>query len=279
MIDKAAPAIAQGCERYKVRPGDLEVEGDVAGITCPVDDPDVTEALYFRFASSDLMATLWQQRLGTAKVQPDSAGCAGGGRGETSYDGGRLLCYLADGEGRLRWIDEGALIYGVVNGRTPRLAAMLEWWLESHAARGVQALTAIEQGLVADAPPDIANTCIPYRTVAPGETAVEGSVGAIDCLIDSNLVEDVGYFKFPTSNTLQGWWRDRIANQKIELDSGGCFDGTTGETNTGIGRIACYVSGGNARVRWTDDTRLVYGALNGVTDNLASLFKWWDVRH
>ena len=45
------------------------------------------------------------------------------------------------------------------------------------------------------------------------------------------------------------------------------------------GRVACYVSGGNARIRWTDDSRLVYGALNGVTDNLASLFKWWDVRH
>ena len=145
---------------------------------------------------------------------------------------------------------------------------MLQGRLESHAARGVQALTAIQQARSGCAA-DIADTCIPSDR-RPGETAVEGSAGAIDCLIDSNLVEDVGYFEFPTSNTLQGWWRDRIANQKIQLDSGGCFDGTTGETNTGIGRIARYVSGGNARVRWTDDTRFVYGALNGVTDKLAS---------
>jgi hypothetical protein len=67
---------------------------------------------------------------------------------------------------------------------------------------------------------------------------------------------------------------------KIDMDSAGCVDGTPGETDTGHGRIACYRSAaGVARIRWIDDTRLVYGAVNGVTGNLASLFEWWDARH
>jgi hypothetical protein len=131
---------------------------------------------------------------------------------------------------------------------------------------------------VADAPPDAADTCIPYRLVAKDDTVVEGSVGSIDCLVDNSGVEDVGYFEFPTQELLEAWWRDRITRQKIELDSGGCVDGTPGETAWTHKRIACYASGG-ARIRWTDNARLVYGSLNGVTDDLASLFKWWDVRH
>jgi serine/threonine protein kinase len=286
LIDRVPTAFARACERYETRTSDIPVQGDVAGITCPVEDPDVEEALYFRFVSSDSLRQWWQERIRVEKLQPDSGGCAGGRQGETSYEGGRLLCFLSSsvssrGEGRLRWFDEGALIYGVINARTNRLPAILQWWLEAHATGGVRAeplFLPIEQRLVADAPPDTADGCIPYRLVAKGDTVVEGSVGAIDCLVDTTPAVDVGYFEFPTQELLEAWWRDRITRQKIELDSGGCVDGTPGETAWAHGRIACYDSGG-ARIRWTDDTRLVYGSLNGVTDDLASLFKWWDVRH
>jgi serine/threonine protein kinase len=281
LLERAPPALAAGCRRYEKRPTDSEVRGSVAAINCPVVDPDVSEALYFRFPSSDSLASWWRERIRAAKLQPDSAGCAGGRQGETSYEGGRLLCYVSSREGRLRWLDEGALIYGVVNARTDRTAKILQWWIQSHAARGIQAeplFSSIEQGLVAYAPADIVDRCIPYRIVAKGDTPVVGDVGAIDCLVDSRLVEDVGYFEFPTLKGLEEWWRDRMAKQKIESDSGGCVDGTIGETATTRGRIACYVAGGDAFIRWIDTSRLVYGTLNGVTDDLTSLYRWWDAR-
>lgn len=282
LIQRVPAAFARDCRRYKPQ-GDTEIPADIAGVTCPVNGPDVAQALYFRFASGDAMHRWWQARMRAQKLQPDSGGCSGGRAGETSYTGGRLLCFVSSSIGRLRWIDESALIFGLVNGRTARLPAILQWWLDSHATQGVRAdplFRPVEQGLVVDAPPDVATSCIPYRIVAAGDTVVKGSVGAIDCLVETKLVEDVGYFEFPTLAKMQAWWRDRMTTLKIDVDSGGCVDGTPGETDTGHGRIACYRSAkGVARIRWIDDTRLAYGAVNGVTGNLASLFEWWDARH
>ena len=282
LIQRVPAAFARDCRRYKPQ-GDTEIPADIAGVTCPVNGPDVAQALYFRFASGDALHRWWQARMRAQKLQPDSGGCSGGRAGETSYTGGRLLCFVSSSIGRLRWIDEGALIFGLVNGRTARLPAILQWWLDSHATQGVRAdslFRPVEQGLVVDAPPDVATSCIPYRIVAAGDTVVKGSAGAIDCLVETKLVEDVGYFAFPTLAKMQAWWRDRMTTLKIDVDSGGCVDGTPGETDTGHGRIACYRSAaGVARIRWIDDTRLAYGAVNGVTGNLASLFEWWDARH
>jgi serine/threonine-protein kinase len=282
LIQRVPAAFAPDCRRYKPQ-GDSEIPAGVAGVTCPVNGPDVAGALYFRFASGDAMHQWWQLRMRAQKLQPDSGGCSGGRTGETSYTGGRLLCFVSSSIGHLRWIDDGALIVGLVDGRAARLPAIVQWWLDSHAIQGVRAdplFRPVEQGLVADAPPDVATSCIPYRIVAAGDTVVKGSAGAIDCLVETKLVEDVGYFEFPTLAKMQAWWRDRMTTLKIDVDSGGCVDGTPGETDTGHGRIACYRSAaGVARIRWIDDTRLVYGAVNGVTGNLASLFEWWDSRH
>jgi hypothetical protein len=275
-------AFAADCRRARPRPSDADTPANVAGITCPIDSPDVAEAQYFRFASSDAMRQFWQGRIRDRGLQPDSGGCTGGRPGESSYDGGRVLCFVSSSTGRLGWIDDGALTYGLVNGRTARLPAILQWWSTSHATQGVRAepqFRPVEQGLVLDAPANIAKTCIPYRIVAKGDTVVQGNVGAIDCLIESKLVEDVGYFEFPAVERLKAWWRERIKKQGVKMDSGGCVDGKPGETDTGHGRIACYLSDGKARIRWTDDTRLVYGAVNGVTGDLAGLFEWWDSRH
>ena len=118
--------------------------------------------------------------------------------------------------GRLRWIDEGALIFGLVDGRTARLPAILQWWLDSHATQGVRAdslFRPVEQGLVVDAPLDVATSCPAKRTPGMGESPAIGPPPA---------------------------WRAS---------------------------------------RWIQDTRLVYGAVNGVTGNLASLLEWWDARH
>ena len=65
-------------------------------------------------------------------------------------------------------------------------------------------------------------------------------------------------------------------------DSGGCLDGTRGETSWDRGRVACWVTRTQrprlAHVRWTDEGSLVYGVLNGTTNDLARLASWWSAR-
>jgi serine/threonine-protein kinase len=282
LVHAVPAAFAGDCGRGEHRPSDVDVQGDVAAIDCRVDDPDVTEARYFRFVATAELLDWWQERLRAESLQPDSAGCAGGRQGETSYDQGRLLCFASSGQARLRWIDEERLIYGVVNARTPEIEATFQWWLDSHQTAGVSTqprFQPVEQALVDEAPDDIVSACIPYRVVAKNETVVEGSLGAIDCIVNSKLIEDVGYFEFPTRSALREWWKRRVASMTVAPSSGGCVDGTSGETSTAIGRVACYVTGGVARIRWTDEDRLVYGTLNGRTTEQARLFAWWDARH
>jgi hypothetical protein len=283
LLQRVPATLESDCGRYKPGSTAPEPPRDVAGVTCPVGRPDVASAMYFRFASSDAMQQWWRARIQDRGLQPDSGGCEGGRPGETSYDSGRLLCFVSSSTGRLLWIDEGALIYGVVNGRTARLPAILQWWLGAHAAQGLRSdplFLPVEQALVAEAPADIAKSCIPYRIVATNDKFVKGNLGGIDCLLATKLVEDVGYFELPTLGSLRSWWRERLTSLKVKADSGACVHGKKGETDTGHGRIACYLSpGGQARIRWTDDTRLVYGTVNGVTGNLAGLFEWWDARH
>jgi hypothetical protein len=95
-------------------------------------------------------------------------------------------------------------------------------------------------------------------------------------------VENVTYWLFPNSGLLQGWWADRMAIEGIALDQGGCWDGAVGETDQARGRLACYYDGVNRKVRWTDDERRIYGAVNGTSGggraDLRSVVEWWAER-
>jgi hypothetical protein len=274
--------VLRSCVRSRTVPSDPAIEGDVAGIDCPVGDGGVTETRYFLFSSGSQLAAWWQSGLKEMGLQPDSGGCLDGREGETRFDGGRIQCFAVSTGARLRWLDDARLIYGVVVSSGDDLRATVDWWTTAHGAAGVRAepsFTAVEQALVDEAPADIVPACVPYRLVGTEATAVEGSVGAIDCLIDSNVVADVGYFRFDTVADLEAWWERRIPGLPVEASSGGCLDGSSGERATSRGRIACYVIDGEARIRWTDEERVVYGAVNGSTTDLARLFDWWDQRH
>jgi hypothetical protein len=276
------PELLRDCVRSRTAPSDLAIEGDVAGIDCPIGDRVVTETRYFLFSSASQLRTWWQAGMREMGLQPDSGGCLQGSGGETPYDGGRLQCFTAAGGARLRWLDDERLLYGVVVSSTYDVQATVDWWTHSHAVGGVRAepsFAPVEQQLLDAAPPDIVSGCIPYRIVGMEATEVEGSLGAIDCLFDSGLIIDVGYFKFDSASPLEAWWDRRLPGLPVTAGSGGCLDGTRGETATPRGRIACYVIDGEARIRWTDEDRLVYGALNGRTTDLGRLFKWWDDRH
>jgi anti-sigma factor RsiW len=270
------------CVRSRTTPSDPAIQGDVAGIDCPVGDPDITETRYFLFASASQLRAWWQTSMKEMGLQPDSGGCLQGREGETPFDGGRLQCFTAAGGARLRWLDEERMLYGVIVSSTDEVLATVDWWTETHAIGGVRAepsFTPVEQALVDEAPTDIVSDCIPYRIVGKEATEVEGSLASIDCAVDSSLIIDIGYFRFPSASPLVDWWAKRLPGLPVKADSGGCLDGTRGETRTSRGRIACYVSDGEARIRWTDEVRRIYGALNGRTTDLAGLFDWWDARH
>lgn len=275
-------AMAGECVRSRTTASDTAIEGDVAGLDCPVGDRDVTETRYFLFASTTELRAWWETGMMEMNLQPDSGGCLHGRAGETLFEGGRLQCFTASGGARLRWFDAEQLVYGVVVSQSDDLRATLDWWTQTHGVGGIRAepsFTQVEQALVDEAPADIVGDCIPYRIVGKEAMEVEGSLGSIDCLVESSLVIDVGYFRFPTVSGLDGWWDRRLPGLPVQAGSGGCFDGTRGETRTSRGRIACYVTEGQARIRWTDKERLVYGALNGRTTDLARLVEWWDDRH
>jgi hypothetical protein len=274
--------IASDCVRSRTTASDTAIAGDVAGLDCPVGDHDITETRYFLFASTTQLRAWWQTGVTEMHLQPDSGGCLHGRDGETQFEGGRLQCFTASGGARLRWFDEQQLIYGVVVSRSDDVRATVDWWTQTHGASGIRAepsFTRVEQALVDEAPAGIVDDCIPYRIVGKEATQVEGSLGSIDCLVESSLVIDVGYFRFPTVSELDGWWSRRLPGLPVQGGSGGCIDGTPGETGTSRGRIACYVTDGEARIRWTDEDRLIYGALNGRTTDLARLVGWWEDRH
>ena len=270
-----------GCVRSRTAPSDTAIQGDVAGIDCPVGVTGVTETRYFLFASATQLQAWWHTGMQDMGLQPDSGGCIHRGEGETPFDGGRLQCFAVASGTRVRWLDDERLIYGVVVSSSDDLRATVDWWTQAHMVDGIKAepsFAPVEQELVDEAPADIVSDCIPYRIVGREATAVEGSLGSIDCLVESTLVIDVGYFRFPTVSALDRWWDRRLPGLPVGAGSGGCSDGTPGETETARGRVACYVAEGEARIRWTDRDRLVYGALNGRTTDLARLFEWWDDR-
>jgi serine/threonine-protein kinase len=281
LFQRVPAAIAPGCRSYEARSTDSEVQGQVAGLTCSVSSADVAEVLYFRFISSDVLTRWWGQRLRQAKVQPDSGGCSANEVGETSYADGRVLCFLSSNAGRIRWLDDTALIYGVVNGRLEApLSGALGWWIALHGPEEIRNephFLPAEQRLLDEVPATVRDTCTPYRIVLAGEVAVEGSIASIDCAVPGSFIENMGYFRFSSISALEAWWKKRVAREGLKLDSGGCSDGTAGETAYEGGRLACYRgSDKKARIRWMDDARLVYGTLNASTGELNALFERWS---
>jgi hypothetical protein len=138
-------------------------------------------------------------------------------------------------------------------------------------------LTPDEVALVELLPDDLQATCRHYDPVkdARGYDPV-GSLGSVDCFPEGSRVADVGVFGFTTPDALATWYDYRVAQARVEPDSGGCLDGTPGETAWKHGRILCFLtSGRRAAIRWTDDRYQLYGALNATGKDLPSLVKWW----
>jgi hypothetical protein len=140
----------------------------------------------------------------------------------------------------------------------------------------------LEQRLVTLAPAGIRDRCRPYRLRGEFDPFAGGALAAVDCRVGRGGVDNFALFQFPDADSLRLYFDARSAGVGLVPDSGGCLDGTRGETAWDRGRVACWVTRTQrprlAHLRWTDDEMLVYGVVNGTTNDLAALAAWWFTR-
>jgi hypothetical protein len=214
-------------------------------------------------------------------VEPGSSGCWDGSPGAVAYSYGQIACWTdtATGTPVITWTYEPANVIASVSGRSELRALVNWWWFRAllQPATNASGLTPDEEALMRLLPAGLRATCDHYDPLqdATGYKPV-GSLGSVDCFPKSERVADVGFFQFTTADALAAWYDYRVTEAGIEPGSGGCLDGTRGETAWEHGRILCTVTtGGKAAIRWTDDRYELYGALNATGKDLPSIVRWW----
>lgn len=230
----------------------------------------------------------YRARVASSGVVPGSSGCWDGRSGEVDYSYGRALCWSDASAGltRVVWTDERIRVLASAAAASDDLQALVDWWWNAamlHPTPTSAGLSPDEQFLMDQVPGWLRPSCEAYDATADaaahkGVADPVGDLGAIDCLPNDTLIEDVGWFRFTTPAALRAWYARRIAQVGVSTNSGGCYDGTLGETAWSAGRIACYRRASNslAAIRWINERAQLYGALNGTKPDLPALFSWWQ---
>jgi hypothetical protein len=217
-------------------------------------------------------------------VEPGTGACWDGSPGTVAYSYGQVACWTdrASGAPTIAWTYEPANVLASVSGSSGLRALVNWWWFHAllQPAASASGLTTEEEALVGLLPVGLQATCDHYDPVrdASGYNPV-GSLGSVDCFPKRSGVADVGFFQFTTAEALAAWYDYRVTQAKVKSGSGGCLDGTPGETEWEHGRVLCFVTAGRrAAIRWTDDRYQVYGALNATGKDLRSLVDWWTAQ-
>ncbi len=230
----------------------------------------------------------YRARVASSGVVPGSSGCWDGRSGEVDHSYGRVLCWSDASAGltRVTWTDERVGVLASAAAASGDLQALVDWWWNAamlHPTPTSAGLTPDEQFLLDQVPGFLRPSCEAYDATADAAAHVGvadpvGDLGAIDCLPTDTLIEDVGWFRFTTPAALRAWYARRIAQVGVSTSSGGCSDGTPGETAWSAGRIACYrrASNNRAAIRWINERAGLYGALNGSNNDLPALVTWWQ---
>ncbi|MEK6721234.1 MAG: hypothetical protein AABZ33_11280 [Chloroflexota bacterium] len=230
----------------------------------------------------------YRARVASSSVVPGSSGCWNGRPGEVDYSYGRALCWIdaAAGLTRVVWMDERVRVLASAAATPGDLQALVDWWWNAAMLQPnptSAGLTPDEQFVMDQVPGWLRPSCKAYDAAADaaahaGVADPVGDLGAIDCLPNDTLIEDVGWFRFTTPAALQAWYGRRIAQVGVSASSGGCLDGTPGETAWSAGRIACYrrASNNRAAIRWINERAGLYGALNATNPDLPALVTWWQ---
>ncbi len=278
--------LARSCVEGSFFPLDPAAAANVlATVSCQGGGSD-RAVLYIRLADPGYMTSAYEAGLAESGMAYDSGGCWDGSPGEVSWAHGRATCLLdAGGSPTVVWTDERLSVGGQATSPTGSLQELVDWWwnsallLEDSDGTG---LTIHEQWLREQVPASF--DCEGYDAVEDAEQHPKrkvvdpvGDVGAIDCDPGAKGVSDIGWFRFTTPEALDAWYLRRVALAGIALDSGGCYDGTEGETSWEQGRVMCYRQdgSGNAKIRWINYDTMTYGALNATNSNLPALFAWW----
>ena len=240
--------------------------------------------VYERLADVPTAESTYGVRLLQAGVERDSGGCWDGRSGEVDYSYGRAACWIdaASGMTRVTWTDARVGVLASASAGSGNLRELVDWWwnyarLDANPTGA--GLTVDEQFLLDQVPEWLRASCQSYdATTDPVAYDPVGDLGAIDCFPRDLALEDVGWFRFTTEAALRAWYERRIALEGIAEGSGGCYDGTPGETTWESGRIACYNrTDDRAAIRWINERSLMYGALNATNSDLPALFSWWQM--
>jgi hypothetical protein len=106
---------------------------------------------------------------------------------------------------------------------------------------------------------------------------VFGAEAAIRCVNPDSRVRQLALFTFPTQRKLDDYWiekMDSIGLPPAEASSA-CEATGGGGRIWDAGEIACYVRGGRARIRWTDERTGMYALLDAADGDMETLYGWW----
>ena len=109
-------------------------------------------------------------------------------------------------------------------------------------------------------------TCRPWTRDAERNadpTAFDhGAVGAVQCDLGGDM-KQVALYRFRDRGALDAWWALKVYSRTLSRDTGDGSLGLAGEQDHAIGRVACWVTPGLARLRWMDEGALLYGLVDG----------------
>lgn len=111
----------------------------------------------------------------------------------------------------------------------------------------------------------------------PDQPFDHGARAAIWCGSPAARVRQVALFTFLGTDAVDDFWTVRLASIEpppAETEAA-CTGGLAGWTRWGFGALACYMEGGTARLRWTDDRTAMYGVLDATDADMEALYGWW----
>ena len=104
-----------------------------------------------------------------------------------------------------------------------------------------------------------------------------GAVAGVLCAPPDPAVDELTLQYFTDVETLRSHWQAEVQTFKPRLDESdsACAEAEAGFRNWGFGSIACVVDGDVARILWTDQRTLLFGAVESADGEIPPLYDWW----
>lgn len=133
-------------------------------------------------------------------------------------------------------------------------------------------------------PPTMRDTCRRWWRSNDPDAFDRGVVAAIDCDPMSEGVVELAFYGFNDSDALETHFMVGMAEKTtVPRSEDACLDGGRGWQRWAGGWIACWVTESRSphavNIRWTDESRLVYGILEGPPESQSDLLYWWGTHY